>query len=560
MIYHFDDYILDTENYSLTKQNKMVSLEPKVFDVLTYLIKNKDKVHSKDELIDELWEGRVISDAALNTCIRSIRRALNDDAKHQKYIRTFPKRGFQFVADVREESKEVNQNENANINIDIGTKHKSRNRFIGILVVVVLLFIFLLFTRWFESENLNKPNTNKTTVAVLNFKSIDHKEEQLFFTEGLVENLVSSLSLYPDLFVIARNSSSLYDNKSVDIKKMGKELGAEYIVDGSVQYQGQSMQVSAKLINAKTAQQLWSTKIDHKQVKALSTSDDLAYRVVGQIIPAIARADTTKYRKQPPEDLDAWALFHKARSIQTKLTKDNQEKAIQLAEMAIESDPILAGAYGVIARAKGAQFFYQWTGDANKTLTEAINYAESAIELDDNDPGAYAALGYIYRYTGDETKSIANLKRATSLNPSDANIKLEYAHTLDWFRHQNLALPEINLAIKLSPRDPRLQNMYFYKAHILFHLFDHKASLKATSNMSGAITNDTWRMYYHLMRAANFAQLNDDKQASENIQEAISINPKISLSAMRKKFENSKNHPENRLFWLESLAKAGLPE
>ncbi|MEH6457841.1 MAG: transcriptional regulator, partial [Cocleimonas sp.] len=98
MIYRFDDYSLDDKNFALSKQNKKVSLEPKVFDVLTYLIKNREKVHSKDELIDELWDGRVISDAALNTCIRSVRRALDDDAKQHKYIQTFPKRGFQFVA------------------------------------------------------------------------------------------------------------------------------------------------------------------------------------------------------------------------------------------------------------------------------------------------------------------------------------------------------------------------------------------------------------------------------------------------------------------------------
>jgi Flp pilus assembly protein TadD len=111
---------------------------------------------------------------------------------------------------------------------------------------------------------------------------------------------------------------------------------------------------------------------------------------------------------------------------------------------------------------------------------EAIVSARASISLDSNDPGAYAALGYIYRYTGDETSLIANLKRATFLNPSDASIKLEYAHTLDWFRHQKQALFEINKAIKLSPRDPRLENMLFYKTHIQFHLFEFENSLATT--------------------------------------------------------------------------------
>ncbi|WP_181389731.1 tetratricopeptide repeat protein [Leucothrix pacifica] len=257
--------------------------------------------------------------------------------------------------------------------------------------------------------------------------------------------------------------------------------------------------------------------------------------------------------------MDAWAFYHKARSVQAVYNKDSQHEAIQWSQKALEKDPDFAAAYGEIARAKGVQFFYQWTKDEEATLQEAIDTAEQSIRLDPNDPGAYAALGYVYRYTGDETRAIANLERAAELNPSNANIRLELAHTLDWFRHQDRALPEIEQAIKLSPRDPRLQNMYFYKVHILFHLKAFEHSLEATRGMSAALTTDTWRMYYHLMRAANFAQLDRTKDAEKSIQSALKINGKLSVAAMRKKFEGSKNHPENRRFWLESLAKAGLP-
>jgi tetratricopeptide (TPR) repeat protein len=191
-------------------------------------------------------------------------------------------------------------------------------------------------------------------------------------------------------------------------------------------------------------------------------------------------------------------------------------------------------AHGVIARAKGAQFFNRWTDQPEKTLEEAIVRAKTSISLDNNDPGAYAALGYIYRYTGDETSSIVNLERATILNPSDANIKLEYAHTLDWFRYQKQALPEINEAIKLSPRDPRLENMLFYKAHIQFHLLEFEDSLSTTKEMSGVLTTDTWRVFYHLMRAANQARLGRNDSAKKSIQAALKVNPKLTLSAMRK--------------------------
>jgi len=281
--------------------------------------------------------------------------------------------------------------------------------------------------------------------------------------------------------------------------------------------------------------------------------------IAGQIVPQLVRSDFEKNSKNTPEVMDAWAVYHQARVRQSVYTKEAQGEAIRLAELALVKDPNLAAAYGVIARAKGVQFFYQWSEAPNITLEQAISNAKRAISLDKNDPGAYAALGYVYRYTGDETSALANLERASFLNPSDANIKLEYAHTLDWFRHQDKALPVINEAIRLSPKDPRLENMYFYKSHIQFHLHDYEGSLNTSRELGGVLTTDTWRVFYHLVRAANFAQINNEEEAEKSIQAALPINPKLSLSAIKKRFEGSNNHPENRRFWLESLEKAGLP-
>jgi len=132
-------------------------------------------------------------------------------------------------------------------------------------------------------------------------------------------------------------------------------------------------------------------------------------------------------------------------------------------------------------------------------------------------------------------------------------------HTLDWFRHQQQGPEVINQAIKFSPRDPRLENMYFYKAHMQFHLLEFEQSLATTKRMSGVLTNDTWRMFYHLIRAANQAQLDRKENALQSVQSALEINPKLSIGGMKVRFEGSKNHPENRRFWLESLAKAGIP-
>ena len=223
-------------------------------------------------------------------------------------------------------------------------------------------------------------------------------------------------------------------------------------------------------------------------------------------------------------------------------------------------DNNFAGPHVIVSRAKGFQFFYRWVDDPDRALAEAIESAKTAVQLDANDATAYAALGYLHRYTRNETESIANLERAVELNPNDATIRLQLAHALDWFRLHERALPQILEAIRLSPRDPRLQMMYFFESHILFHLGKHEESLDAAREMGGVLTSDTWRVNFHLVKAANLAKLDQVPAADGEIQSARAINPNLSLSALSQMFNIAKNHPENRRIWLESLRKAGMPE
>lgn len=560
MIYSFNSFSINTGEYLFSDGTENKALEPLVFDALVYLIENRDRIVPKDELIDKLWGGRIITDSALNTCIRSIRRALGDNREKQKFIRTFPKRGFQFVAEV--DILEVSIDLDSQQSTETTSIHKTERNYLWrkIALVATVLIAAIVYGRanWHEQKS-DRSLSPKPVIAVLDFNTDLHDETQIHFAEGLSEELVSSLSLYRELFVIARGSSALYSPSETNIREFGRELGAQYIVSGNARYEGSQISVSARLVDINSGQHIWSDDFDSDQQGLFKLQRDLAYLIAGQIVPELARSDFEKNIKKAPEVMGAWALYHQARVRQSVYTKEDQEESIRLAELALVKDPNLAAAYGVIARAKGVQFFYQWSQLPSVTLEQAISSAKKAINLDKNDPTAYAALGYIYRYTGDETSAIANLERATFLNPSDANIKLEYAHTLDWFRHQDKALPVINEAIRLSPKDPRLENMYFYKSHIQYHLKKYEESLETSRKMSGVLTTDTWRVFYHLIRAANFAQLNKNQEAKNNIIAALSINSKLSLTAMKKRFEGSKNHPENRRFWLAGLKKAGLP-
>ena len=312
-----------------------------------------------------------------------------------------------------------------------------------------------------STDRMAFPLPDKPSIAVLPFKNLSDDPKQEYFADGLTEDLISNLSLYRELFVISRNSSFTYKGTAVDVKGVGREPGVAFVVEGSVRRENDQVRVNTQLIDARTGSNVWADRFDRELTGIFAVQDEITRAIAGRLAPEVAKARIEGAKDKPTDDLDAWDLYLRARDAQSNYTRDMQEEAIRLGGLAIVRDPGFAAPYALIAVAKGTQFFYQWADDPERTLADAIEHTQSAIRLDGNDPAGYAALGYVYRLTGDETRAIANLERAAELNPNDANIRLELAHTLDWFRQQERALPEILETIRLSPRDPRLQMMLF---------------------------------------------------------------------------------------------------
>jgi TolB-like protein/class 3 adenylate cyclase/Flp pilus assembly protein TadD len=401
---------------------------------------------------------------------------------------------------------------------------------------------------------------DKPSIAVLPFTNMSGDLSQDYFSDGLTQDLITKLSLYRELFVIARNSTFVYKGKAVDVKQVGRELGVAFVVEGSVRRENNRVRISAQLIDAQSGNHVWAEQFDREFNDVFAIQDELTRSIAGRLAPEIAKVGVEQSRNKPTEDLDAWDLYLQASAALAEFNRESLEEAISLAETAITRDSKFAAPHIVIARAKGWQYFFRWTENPELTLVEAIESAKTAINLDSSDATGYAALGYLHRFSRNEIVAVSNLKRAVELNPNDANIRLEYAHMLDWFRLQDRALPQILEAIRLSPRDPRLQMMFFFKAHILFHLNEFEASLKASREMSSALTSDAWRVNYHLVRAANLAEIGRKDEAQIEITKSREINPKLSLTFIKKLFGIANNHPDNRKAWLGSLRKAGMPE
>jgi TolB-like protein len=221
VIYQFGDYSLDTGSLELKRRGDLVALEPQVFRLIVCLIKNRDRVVSKDELIDMVWDRRIVSDGALNTRINSARSAVGDNGKTQAVIKTFPRRGFRFVADA--------------VEVQPTTAAPG-------------------------TEPLPLPD--KPSIAVLAFENLSGDREQEYFADGLAEDIITGLSKFHWFFVIARNSSFTYKGSAVDVKQVARELGVQYVLEGSVRKSGNRVRITAQLIDALTGRHVWAERYD----------------------------------------------------------------------------------------------------------------------------------------------------------------------------------------------------------------------------------------------------------------------------------------------------------
>ena len=543
-MYKFADFELDPQK-ELFRDGAAISLEPQALHLLAFLIERREGIVSKQELIDEIWDGKAITDAALNTRVRSVRKALGDTASTSQFIKTYPKRGFQFVAPITTDAEAG------------GVPKPKRWALTLVAASVVLLGLF-----WFSFSEENGPvlGTEKPSIAVVQFDDLSGDTSAQYFVEGLTEELTAHLSRNRDLFVVSSATMYSYADETGTALELARKLGVSYVVRGSVRREDDRVRVSGELVDVEANETIWAEAFEHELTDIFFVQEEISQAITGRLLPEIYQSDSMQRLDKPTDDLGAWDLYLRGRVRQAVFSKEAQADALRFADEAIARDPEFAAAHSLKARALGTIFFFRWSEEPQDTLVAATEAAKRAIELDDRDAQAHAALGYIYRFTGDSEPAIANLERAVLLNPNNARIRLELAHTYDWFRMQNEALPHIEMALKLSPRDPMLQNMYFYKGHILFHLGRHEEALEAARQLGAVATSNTWRVFHHLLRAANLNELGQSDDAQKAVDAALAINPKLSVTAMQRQFAGSKNHPENRRIWLTSLRDAGLPE
>ena len=418
MRYLFEDCVLDVDRRELRRGAMLVPVEPQVFDLLAYLIRNRERVVSKDDLIESVWRGRIVSESALGTRTNAARSAIGDSGKAQRLIKTLPRKGFRFVAAVREE--------NASAQTRTGRA---------------------------EAPVLALPD--KPSIAVLPFTNMSDDHDQKHFADGISEDLITGLSRIRWLFVIARNSAFVYKGRAVDVKQVAAELGVRYVLEGSVRRAGRRLRISAQLIDATTGGHHWAERYDRKLGDIFAVQDEITRSVAGAIEPHLMAAEGIRALARSADDLGAWELVARAQAQFWRMTQPDHDAAVNVLEQAIATYPDYAPAHSLLGFRQVFAAHMGWAA-RDQALSAGREHATRAIALDDRDSWGHIALGYWAMMERRTDESIAAFTRAVSLNPSSAAAHAHLSHIFAFAGRDREAIQHGEEAIRLSPLDPEM--------------------------------------------------------------------------------------------------------
>jgi TolB-like protein len=523
--YLFEEYAFDTDRRELHRGADVVSVAPQVFDLLDYLIRNRERVVSKDDLINAIWNGRSVSDAALTTRLNAARTAIGDSGEEQHLIKTLPRKGFRFVGPVREVQWAAG-GEVANNPVE-PTK-----------------------------PALTLPD--KPSIAILPFTNLSSDPEQDYFADGMVEDIITALSRFKALFVIARNSSFTYKGRTVDVKQIGRELGVRYVLEGSVRKAASRVRITGQLVDTATGAHLWAERFDGGLGDIFDLQDQVTESVVGAIAPAVEKAEIERAKRKPTESLDAYALYLRGLARLYQFTdRQANEEALRFFNTAIELDPDFASAYGRAAFCHAYAKTNGWISSTANEIAEVARLAQRAVELGKDDAIVLTASAWALAYVVHDLEAGASLiDRALVLNSNLAEAWFRGGWMKNWLSEPEPAIERFARAMRLSPLDPLAAGMRGGTAYAHFHLghYDEAASWAAMALQDRPDHQPGLRI-----AAASNAMAGRPEQAHRAVARLRQLNPALRVSTL-KIVLGPYRRAEDLSRLEEGLRQAGLPE
>jgi TolB-like protein/Flp pilus assembly protein TadD len=519
LLYLFEDYEIDTDRRELRHANQLVSVEPQVFDILSYLILNREKVVSRDDLIASVWAGRIVSESALTTRINAARGAIGDNGQDQRLIKTLPRKGIRFVGTVHERQGQ-----------DEATV-QAGNR-----------------------AALTLPD--RPSIAVLPFSNISGDPEQDYFADGMTEEVITALSRCAWLFVIARNSSFTYKQKAVGARQVGSELGVRYVLEGSVRRGGNRLRFAGRVIDASLGAQIWADRFDGDMSDVFELQDRFTENVVAAIEPKLQIAEIERLKQKPAANLDAYDLLLRAQQLEYEFSEESLASALGCLKRALAIDPNYAPAMALAAYCHAGGSIQGWSQNITVDAAEGLRLVSRALELGKEDSNVLWMAAYAIRRLAQDVERARELaQRALALNANSA-IAMAVAGWMEAeLGNSTKALELLRRAQRLSPRDPR--GWFMASGMALAHIVAGEFEAAAACARMAVDQNPRSTIALRFL-AGSLARLGQKDKAASALRDMLSIEPKLTLTILRLRLVGIDERVWSKV--AEGLRLAGLPD
>jgi adenylate cyclase len=395
---------------------------------------------------------------------------------------------------------------------------------------------------------------DKPSIAVLPFTNMSSDPEQEFFADGIAEDVITALSRYPSLFVIARNSCFTYKGRAVDVKQVGRELGVRYVLEGSLRKSGNRIRITAQLVEAESSKHIWAERYDRDLADIFAVQDEITEAVTIAVAPAIADAELHRAMRKPPASLDAWAAYQRGLWHSGNVTADDCALAEEFFRQAISLDPNFADAHSGLAVAQvltGMQFRI---GELADRLNSAEASARQAVALDGNNAVAHASLSHVLRMRRDFRGALAEAERALALSPNLAFAYGVRGSTLVFSGRPREGIRDLQTSLR---REPRGLNSAFRLQHVAIGYYFLRAYEDAVETFEQVIRLFPELPGTYTWLPAALGQLGRIEEAKQALETAIAVAPAAFDRNVRGR---ASFRPEDHAHMLEGLRKAGMPE
>jgi adenylate cyclase len=403
-----------------------------------------------------------------------------------------------------------------------------------------------------SKEKMVFPLPGKPSIAVLPFANMSGNPEQEYFCDGLTEEVINALSNLPQVFVIARNSTFTYKGKAVDIKQVGREMGVQYVMEGSIRREGNRLRITAQLIDALTGRHVFSERYDRELKEIFAIQDEITIKVLTALRVALTDGEFARFQDRGVTNLEAYLKLLEAKELANRVHRESNAQARRLAEEALSLDPRSAKAYSILAL---THFWDYWLGppkSPDESIRLGIEMAQKAISMDENYADAHGLLGMLYINKGDYEKAVESGEQGASLAPNSAGLFVTYGSTLMHSSRPAEAIPILEKALRLSPVKPFSMSLAnLGNSHRMIGKYE-----EAVPFYKRLLKDLPMHLPGNIGLTATYAQMGRMEDARAQAAELMKIDPRFSLERWARTLRYRDPADTERV--LDALRKAGL--